>query len=435
MVSPPLKKRILIFNRKIALALWCGLLLLVVGMLVSSLRNGASIETNVLALLPVAEQNKVIAESVKRVNDANTQKHFLLVGGSSREQVIEASQALHQALLDSRVFPSIMYQIDQSQLVNPFDTYIPYKHNLLSHDIRRALQERGLESVTQAALKKLYSPVSLVNSSVLAEDPLLLFFDFLMKMPSNSGAFKIKDSLLSIDFEGRHYVLLSLVLPGSPFSLAVQEQVVPLLNEETQRLVEQFPGTDFISLGGVNYARAGVESARGEIATIGMVSLVGVIILMLIIFRSPLPMLVSLLPIGVGFAAAVSVCLVVFGTVHLLTLIFGASLIGISIDYSFHFFSDRLIIGEKWQSQAGIKRIYNGITLGLVTSIVGFAGLCLAPFPGMQQMALFSTVGLLAAYLTVLWVFPVIAQRPSPVAMRWPLLVEQCFSKWLVFYA
>lgn len=404
-------------------------------MLVSSLRNGASIETNVLALLPIAEQNKVIAQSVKRVNDENTQKHFLLVGGSSREQVVAASQALHQTLLNSRVFPSIVYRIDQNQLANPFDIYTPYKNNLLSQDIRRALQEQGLESVTQAALKKLYSPVSLVNSSVLAEDPLLLFFDFLMNIPSNSGAFKVRDNILSIDFEGRHYVLLSLVLPGSPFSLAVQEQVVSLLNEETQRLVNQFPGADIISLGGVNYARAGVESARGEIATIGMVSLVGVILLMLIIFRSPLPMLVSLLPIGVGFAAAVSVCLTVFGSVHLLTLVFGASLIGISIDYSFHFFSDRLVFGEKWQPQTGIKRIYSGITLGLVTSIVGFAGLCFAPFPGMQQMALFSAVGLLAAYLTVLWIFPALAPRPSSVATRWPLLVERGFSKWLVFYA
>ena len=45
-----------------------------------------------------------------------------------------------------------------------------------------------------------------------------------------------------------------------------------------------------------------------------------------------------------------------------------------------------------------------GISLGLATTLIGYAALMLAPFPGLRQIAAFSIIGLSAAFLTVvLW--------------------------------
>jgi len=45
-----------------------------------------------------------------------------------------------------------------------------------------------------------------------------------------------------------------------------------------------------------------------------------------------------------------------------------------------------------------------GITLGLLTSILAYLALTVAPFPGLQQLAVFSTAGLIGAYLTLICV-------------------------------
>ena len=56
--------------------------------------------------------------------------------------------------------------------------------------------------------------------------------------------------------------------------------------------------------------------------------------------------------------------------------------------------------------QSALRHIFPGITLGLITSVLGFAGLFFAPFPGMQGMAVFSSVGLCIAYGSVVICYP-----------------------------
>jgi hypothetical protein len=49
-----------------------------------------------------------------------------------------------------------------------------------------------------------------------------------------------------------------------------------------------------------------------------------------------------LLSIGIGFLGSLSICWLLFGRIHLLTLVFGASLIGVAQDYGIYFLCNRL---------------------------------------------------------------------------------------------
>lgn len=55
-----------------------------------------------------------------------------------------------------------------------------------------------------------------------------------------------------------------------------------------------------------------------------------------------------------------------------------------------------------------------GIAFGLLTSLLGYAGLGFSPFPGLREMALFSALGLVASWLTVVMLFPVLLTRFRP---------------------
>jgi predicted exporter len=71
--------------------------------------------------------------------------------------------------------------------------------------------------------------------------------------------------------------------------------------------------------------------------------------------------------------------------------------------------------------------------LALVTTVIGYLALALTPFPGLHQMAVFSALGLIFAWLTVVFWFPALVRgdtvKSAPLVewcaaslRRWPLL-------------
>ena len=131
----------------------------------------------------------------------------------------------------------------------------------------------------------------------------------------------------------------------------------------------------------------------------------------------------------VGCACALSVTAWVFGSVHLLTLVFGATLVGVAEDYGIHYFASRQGRPEA-EPASLIRQLLPGLALALVTSVAAYLALGIAPVPGLRQMAVFSCVGLLAALLTVACWFPVLdrgdvrrgrlAEALAHSLARWP---------------
>lgn len=120
-------------------------------------------------------------------------------------------------------------------------------------------------------------------------------------------------------------------------------------------------------------------------------------------FRSPLPIALSMLALGVGMLTALAFGLWVFGTLHVGALLFGVSLIGVAVDYSLEYCSEIFYSGSKTPEQR-MKTSVMGISLGTATTVIGYLTLFLAPFPGLKQVAAFSTIGLIGSWLTVvLW--------------------------------
>src|SRR4029077_14131146 len=96
-----------------------------------------------------------------------------------------------------------------------------------------------------------------------------------------------------------------------------------------------------------------------------------------------------------------------FGAVHGITLGFGITLIGESVDYSIYFFIQSLRRdaagppGDEWR-----RRLWPTIRLGMLTSVCGFASLLPSGFPGLKQLGLYSISGLIAAAMVTRFVLP-----------------------------
>lgn len=156
-------------------------------------------------------------------------------------------------------------------------------------------------------------------------------------------------------------------------------------------------------------ARAKIERAAMRLA---VVSAALVIALLLAVYRSVTVLGLGLLPVASGALVGIAAVALGFGVVHGITLGFGITLIGESVDYSIYFF----IQSGRGDIAAWQKSWWPTVRLGMLTSVCGFASLLPSGFPGLQQLGLYSICGLVTAALVTRFVLP--ALRPPSLVVR-----------------
>ena len=382
--------------------------------------DGPVINANLMALLPKAERDPVVYEAVERVGNRFERHIALLVGANEFEKAKAAAKQVSERLTRSGQVVELRIDNYQELIRRAISFYHPLRFQLLGNRARDQLQAEDTAAFERALLIRYYNPKTALNSDLIAKDPLLLLPQFLDERATETiGRPEIKDGYLTVTANSKVYIVLIGKLAATPFSLAVQQQLMPVLDALRAELPKRFEGTEFLMAGVLPHAAAGTNSAIEEMSTVGLGSLLAIVFLLFSIFRSPRPFILTLGVIALGCLGGFTACLVIFGEVHLLTLVFGASLVGISVDYSLHYFCERFRYTTDWSPRSALRHIFPGITLGLVTSVIGFAGLFFAPFPGMQGMAVFSSVGLCVAYGSVVICYPHFAHSmPEPKFAR-----------------
>jgi predicted exporter len=158
-----------------------------------------------------------------------------------------------------------------------------------------------------------------------------------------------------------------------------------------------------------------------EARRLSAISTALIALFLLAVYRSPRVLLLGLLPVLSGALAGVAAVAAGFKVVHALTLGFGVTLIGESVDYSIYL----LVQGQRSggvRDQAGwLRSFWPTVRLGLFTSVIGFLSLLPSSFPGLAQLGLYSIAGLLCAALVTRFVLPELLPARLPMAELAPL--------------
>ncbi|EGR0266248.1 MMPL family transporter [Vibrio alginolyticus] len=387
------------------------------------------IETNILKLLPKNQQNPVAEQAFESVSASMSDKVIFVITAPDKNALFAAATEFDKGLRQSNHFRDVVGKISPQEQQAWASYYFKHRFQLLTPEQRERLSKNPEQQV-QHVIQSLYNPFSGVTGQELQNDPFLLFRDYLSQVTQQSSSFRLDNGYLSVEKDGAQYLLITAELKDSPYSLTGQ-LAVPDIQALEQSVAQKY-GAEVAHTGVLFYADFGTQSAKSEISTIGVFSLLGIIALFVLVFRSVVPLSLALLSITIGLLVALSVTTWIFGKVHLFSLVFGASLIGVSIDYAFHYLTERLAAGNEWDSEQGLKHIFIAITLGLITSLIGYLGMLVAPFPGLQQLALFSSIGLIAAYITVVAWYPILARNPSRSISNLP--GQSLLAKWLTLW-
>src|SRR6516162_6421067 len=155
-------------------------------------------------------------------------------------------------------------------------------------------------------------------------------------------------------------------------------------------------------------AVASRATIKSQVWRLSAISAAGIAVLLIAVYRSFPVLLLALVPVASGALAGVAAVALGFPAVHGITLGFGVTLIGESVDYAIYLFTQR--------SSDFRSSVWPTIRLGVLTSICGFAALLPSTFPGLSQLGLYSIAGLTAAALVTRFVLP--AWLPRTVRMR-----------------
>ena len=145
------------------------------------------------------------------------------------------------------------------------------------------------------------------------------------------------------------------------------------------------------------------SGAQAELTFIGTASTIGVFILAWALFGNPMILFLMAGTIALGFLLALGASFAVFGTLSLITFVFGATLIGVSIDYSSHWFALKTA-GES--AEARRRRMAGALLSAALSTAAAYWALVLTPLPGLKQMAVLAAAGVLGTLFVVFTVLP-----------------------------
>lgn len=364
-----------------------------------------SFQTDLFSILPDIADARLPTASLDAFSDKLSRRVVYLVSAGKTEDTLAMAQQIAERAAASGLFESFGYRFDHAAMQESYQALQPYRHGLLTYGDAMSLQRDEGEFLVRRFTESLVAPVAGLSSASLVSDPFQLFARYLGSFTAASQRAELLDGAVYFRERDKHYLLINAVLSGSAFDQTTQERYAGFY-EELAQLTAQWPAAEVLSQGVIRHAMANRVTAQQEIGLIGGGSLLAILLLFFLVFRRPALLLYIALPVFVGLALALLVCLLLFGQIHIITLVFGASLIGVSIDYTFHYCCANSSLSPYPDARAALTAIRPALTIGLLTSAVGYLTLATTGFPGLQQMAVFAVAGLCGAYVSVLYILP-----------------------------
>ena len=367
---------------------------------------GASIQTDIRAILPEEKQALAVQEALARANASAANRIAFLVEAADSDVASAASIDLENRLLDSRLF---MNDLDEGDIIG---RWIFENRRELSCERSPAEFDNELaEKVRKEALARVFGIGSPITGELLKSDP------FLLTLRLSECLSPGQASGLGLN---QHRITGQLGKPA--YELGTQDTLLKLVSDWSQKWVPQ--GVTLTRSGPVFHAAHAARQAAGEISMIGGAGLAGVVLMFWFVFGRLTSIIATLLLIGASCLSGFGVTLLFFDQVHMLALVFAAMLVGVVADYAVHAMAASTALN--WPDmESRLKHLLRPMTISMLTTATGFGGLAFLGVDLFRQLAVFAVSGVATAWSLVLFVYLQLDSQPenaSGVTRRWAKL-------------
>lgn len=317
--------------------------------------------------------------------------------GAEPEVLAESSQALADALRADSRFGLVSNGATALDAIP--DNLLPYRYLLSSTLDTESPDAASLRAELTERLQDLASPAGGVLEPLIPRDPTLEVLKLAESWQPASQPQKLYD--VWFDSEGDSAILV-VATKAAAFDPDGQEDADAALRQH----FEETRGADAVRLtvsGPGAFSVLMKRKTASEATWLGAIATVGMVILLLIAYRSVTTVFLGTLPIASAGVAGLAAVSAMFGTVHGITLAFGFTLIGVAQDYPMHLFSHRHPGNTPLQTA---RRVWPTLATGVVSTCIAYLAFLYSGVQGLAQLACFTIAGLAVAGLSTRLLLP-----------------------------
>lgn len=374
------------------------------------------IDQDVVGLLPGGRGSaREAAQLLGQFGALDTLLIDLELPGASVDELVDAGEALTQKLIESKYFSDVYHGPSTEDLIHFAEVLLPRRLYLLQDpalEIRKRLDpEKMIESLS-VLRNELSSLQAVTFKKQLMNDPLGLTAELQRIAKTQRGDVdSYRGYLISQD---RQHFLLVTNTRDPALNVDSSGRLLRWLEEQGRQLPPGPKGPAILRVaGGPRFASESAQIVKKDIVVTFVTSAVGLLALFFLRFRNLRLLLFASLPLAFGVLAGVAAVTLLRKEIHGLTLGFGSALIGIAIDYPIYLMNRAAadVGGARFPWIKALENVWRSLWLGWATTGLAFLALFLSPFPGLRELALFSGVGITAAFVATVTIVPALCHR------------------------
>ncbi|NUU99929.1 hypothetical protein XO12_07450 [Marinitoga sp. 1154] len=243
-------------------------------------------------------------------------------------------------------------------------------------------------------------------------------YDFFNEI-ENSNEEKIREKFFNMLF-GEKYLItkdgtFGLIIIRPSISSNDIKKVVTLVNSIEKNVKKEAKKFNVKAglTGTLVIARDEMIVTERDMAVATSVSLILIITIFLLGFRSIRYMLLSVIPLILGIIWGMGFTKITIGSLNIMTIMMGAILAGLGIDYSIHIISLFIELRNEGLSIVeSIKGIFEknvrGIIAGAVTTAIGMGIFSISSFPGFKEFGIVLSSGIIFTLLAAIFILTIL---------------------------
>ena len=329
---------------------------------------------------------------------------LLAISGAPQAQLADLSRGLEDALAHDTDFAHVAN--GGNDLAEIASELLPYRYLLSPTLDAHRLDETYLREQLQQRIEDLSSPAASMLEPWLRRDPTLetLKLARLWAPPRQPALVD------GVWFSDRGEALLVAETKAAGFDPGAQAAAIASLQKHFAALPSAARAKLVISGPGWFGVQAS-RNTRAEADRFGAITSIGFVIMLLLAYRSAVPVLVTALPLLSGAVAGFALLALIFGHAHGITVAFGFTLLGVAQEYPLRVFSHRRIGVETSQC---VRELWPLLATAIVSVCIAYLAFFASGVAGLQQLAVFTIGGLVVAGLCTRWLLPLVV----PAARR-----------------
>lgn len=416
------------------------------------------VNTNLFDILPQSSEAKAAARADDALTQKSARQFFVLARCKSfegakkaaslfAEELLKADQEAAAADPKNKIFESLSFEASSLSLDQIFEWQYKNRFLLLDKEtVQKINQGGGVDELKELALQKAFGAFSLTPLEFVDGDPFFLAdleLQNLIERLSNTGtSLSLRDGVLAAEYNGEHYVMVRGAFTQKGASVTSKKNGVQTIYDCARRVAASNDfgqeKVSFVFSGSPFHSHKSATSAQRQVAVISALSMLAVVVLLLFVFRSARPLLFSVGAITLSAAFGLGTELLVFGQIHILTFVFGTTLIGTCLDYSLHFWTRAYFCQDALLGAQAMKKIFKGLALSFASTEVCYLIMLLAPFALLKQISVFCFAGILSAFATTVLFYPVLSvpeKKLSPAMLNGARFVFPLHIKKILLFA